>query len=463
MNILDLKRKAMGWNYRCGGGSTNESGSGSTTTDTSTTDTDYSNEGRNHTPSGTTAGGTQDAGGGWSADTTTTPDTTTPDTGLGSVPELSTPDYSLGGAGSNVGVSIGTNTSLNPGAALGSNQGANTLGGNLSPNTSSDPAASLTTNDRFTESGSAGLSVGGTYAPKTSFIDPNTSVYSTSVGRTTFGQLSPAEQEMQARNILDGRPGYYNNTEPGFREKFVDAMNFGLDKTGLIGRAAKDLGVVPGMSFDEQRQFEENTPGAAQTRFDRMNDIASAASNIAISMAPGAGLLKTGINMARNIEAGVPFDKALQLAVTDSLKGYAAGAINKEFSKAIGPDAAGMLGSYNKAASVANMLGAGVPGINVGATVVNNTFGPPSGPARTNSGGGAQLDSTGAQVYGGVGAGWTSSGGSGGSGVDSKPATQPEQPAVQSVPSAIPTATRFKDAKGFGKAFTEGVRSRYRR
>ena len=164
----------------------------------------------------------------------------------------------------------------------------------------------------------------------------------------------------------------------------------------------------------------------------------NAIGQIAMQANPAYGLFRGVADVTNNMQAGMSFGDAAYGAVKDRVAGIVGSKVNQAVGAAVGPG----LGQYNKAASVANIFGAGMPSINPGGIVANAVFGKPSAPQATASNGGGLTSPDGSAVHGNSSGGW-SSGSSGSAHKDLAPAMQVEDQKPAEVSTFTPK--KFKN------------------
>lgn len=387
MNILDLKRKSLGWVALEPGDST---GGGEAHGPPTSAGVGPSN------PSSPSYGGSGHDVGGWSLG--------------GPVPSLSIPNYSIA-------------TGQAPGATA-------------TISTSADPGGSLTTSNPGYVTGTGG-------GARVS-VDPQSYQLGTLDGRSEQGftqsqidswaGMSPV---YQARfNVVNQLPSYYNHADPGLREAAFDATN--PSKWGLLNRLGfRGLGVTQDNYIDNETESQRN---------DRMGLVGNAINRVgmtAFNAVPGGGAVLTA---ARALDAvqnrGWSVADAAKTAAFDIGGGLVASNVNKAVMGAIGADGRAAVGQYNTLASIANLGAPGtLPSVNPGGLLVSGAaqelgykaFGKPSGMTMP--------DGRATVTAGDIG-GWSSGGGSAAH-KDLAPAMQVEDQTPEELSTFTPR--KFKD------------------
>ena len=216
----------------------------------------------------------------------------------------------------------------------------------------------------------------------------------------------------------------------------ASALGYGTDPSERS--LASKLGVIPGMSQDQFFSLESQVPGNVGERLGLALSPVHAIGQIAMQANPAYGLFRGVADTVNNMNAGMSFGDAAWSAAKDRVAGIVGGKVNQAVGAAIGPG----LGQYNKAASVANIFGAGMPSINPGGIVANAVFGKPSAPQATAGNGGGLTSPDGSAVQGNSSGGW-SSGSSGSVHKDLAPAMQVEDQKPAEVSTFTPK--KFKD------------------
>jgi hypothetical protein len=272
-----------------------------------------------------------------------------------------------------------------------------------------------------------------------------------------FASLS---QENQEHNLENNHkpvgPNYtYNPVDPGFREAVTEATNpYG---NGPVTRMLKSIGVdtqalgVDGAGVSVDQHLKNETTAELDKRMGIIGDAINSLGKTAINSFP---LGRAVYSFAKNVSAYQADQQTGPEAVgnfaKDAVFGSLAGLANGIIGKAIGPDAMGAIGAYDKVASIGNALGVtSLPSVNLGGRLTAagfNALGFGSTPQATNPSTGAGLSSPDGQAVPSTG-GWStqgsSEGGAGGVYAPSAPAapTQaaPTDQGAQISPTFDPT------------------------
>lgn len=258
------------------------------------------------------------------------------------------------------------------------------------------------------------------------------------------------QQSINAKLGLPATSIYnYNHAQPGWREKLTDMTTPG---PGL----ARDFG-IRGMGVTPDQYLENETPDQRDRRMELVGNVVGRLGSMLVSAVPGGSLAMTGARMYDAVaNKGMPFMDALKAGLFDIGAGKVAGAVNKEFAKAVGPELTGALGVYNNVAGLVNLGAPGtLPSGSPGSYVVGaarDAFGVPS----LGRPSGVTSPTTGDPVPGFSADGWSSGGRTSG-GADSSPqasvSQQPQTAPSTNVLQEMMTNMRFKfDGAGAGRA-----------
>ena len=308
------------------------------------------------------------------------------------------------------------------GTSYGSFQGGyGNIGGWSSAGTGNDPGGPASPSGNYNPNASPSST-----APSESLSKNEDVTYSLDATADRLGLSEDDRATLSAMNLTQGDLASLNAAHD---------LGYAADGTRSL---MSTLGVIPGMSQDTFFSLESQVPGNVGERLGLALSPMNAIGQIAMQLNPAYGLFRGVADVTNNMQAGMSFGDAAYGAVKDRVAGIVGGKVNQAVGAAIGPG----LGQYNKAASVANIFGAGMPSINPGGIVANAAFGKPSSPQATASNGGGLTSPDGSAVQGNSSGGW-SSGSRGSVHKDLAPAMQVED----QKPAEISTFTpkKFKD------------------